>query len=66
MQNCSLNQTSVDFILCNLANSTTLTNGILRLSNIPSTPYANSTPSAAGLACRATLTGPGRNWNVTP
>jgi Leucine-rich repeat (LRR) protein len=64
--NCSLNQSSVDFILCNLANNTTLTNGTLVLSNTVGTPNPNSSPSPAGIACRTTLTSAGRNWSVSP
>ncbi len=64
--NCALNQSSVDFILCNLANSTSLTNGTLTLSNAVGTANPNSSPSPAGIACKTTLTSAGRNWSVTP
>jgi hypothetical protein len=55
----ALDQTSVDFILCNLANNNTVPNGVLRLNG-----GTNALPSAPGNACRTTLIN--RGWNVVP
>ena len=55
----ALNQTSVDFILCDLANNNSVTGGVLRLGG-----GTNATPSPAGNACRTTLIG--RTWLVVP
>jgi hypothetical protein len=55
----ALDQTSVDFILCDLANNNTVLNGVLNLEG-----GTNALPSPAGNACRTTLIG--RGWNVVP
>ena len=55
--NCALNQTSIDNILVSIAAAGT-SSGTLNM-----TDGTNATPSATGLAAKATLVG--RGWTVT-
>ena len=71
MQNCQLNQASVNYIICNLT-GTSVVGGTLTLTNDPNKPGFNSTPSGpattvgTGLWCKAQLTAAPKSWIVTP
>ena len=69
-QNCSLIQSSVDYIICNFT-GTSVVGGTLSLNNITNVSFFNSAPSGpastvgTGLWCKAQLTAAPKNWTVT-